>query len=65
MTPKEKSIRVRLTDDEHKMLEEATKKAGFMALSEYVRYMTIGEGSKLVADIEPKLDAIIKKLDKK
>jgi len=61
MSPQDRMLRVRLTDEEYKMLEEETKKAGFYTLSEFVRYMTIGEGRA----IDEKLETIIKKLDKK
>ena len=64
MTPKDKMFRFRLTEDELQKIEEDAKKAGFLNLSEYVRYMTIGEGSK-IKDIDENVKLILKKLDKK
>jgi len=61
MSPKDRSFRVRLTDEEYELLEEETKNAGFHTLSDFVRFMTIGKGRT----IDEKLDTIIKKLDKK
>ena len=64
MTPKEKSLRVRLTDEEHAKLEAASKAAGFLTVSEFVRYMTIGEGRTIQEDLQ-ELKGILKKLSKK
>ncbi len=40
------------------MLEEAAKKAGFKALSEFVRYATIGEGRTLQEDVKKILEKL-------
>jgi hypothetical protein len=64
MSPKDKNLRVRLTDEDFQKLEAEAKKAGFLTISEYVRYMTIGEGRTIQEDIT-EIKTIIKKLDKK
>lgn len=44
LSPKDKSLRVRLSDEEFAQLETAASIAGFQTISAYVRYMTIGDG---------------------
>lgn len=61
MSPKEKSLRVRLSEKEYEELESAAKEAGFLTVSEFVRYMTIGDGRR----IQDNLKKILKKLDNK
>jgi len=61
MTPKDKAFQFRLTEEELQKLEEEAKKAGFLNTSDFVRYMTIGEGRSMQADLKK----ILEKLDKK
>ena len=64
MTPKDRIVQFRLSESEFKILQEESKKAGFLTVSEYIRYMTLGDGTK-IRDIDEKLDTILKKLNKK
>ena len=67
MSAKDNQIPVRLSDNEKKKLEEAANEAGFKNVSEYVRYMTIGEGRAIDAKldiIDAKLNEILNKLKK-
>ena len=59
MSPKEKQLVVRLSANERNQLEAAAKAAGFLTVSEFVRYMTIGEGRSIQSDLK----AISAKLD--
>ena len=59
MSPKEKQLVVRLSESERNQLEAAAKTAGFLTVSEFVRYMTIGEGRSIQNDLK----AILDKLD--
>ena len=64
MTPKDKMFRFRLTEEEFQRLEDEAKKAGFLNMSEYARYMILGDGS-IIRGIDEKTDAILKKLEEK
>lgn|GEM_PF-3915997 len=64
MTPQERMLRVRLTEDEYKKLETGAEKSGFHTISEYVRYLTVGEGRMVLNELK-EIKTIIKKLDKK
>ena len=57
MTPKDKNMRFRITEDEFRILQEEATKAGFSTLSDYIRHMTIGPGR---LKIDEKLDALNK-----
>lgn len=61
LSPKDKKLTVRLTPEESSQLEAAAKAAGFLTISEFVRYMTIGEGRSIQNDLK----AILEKLDNK
>ena len=58
MSPKDKAILVRLSEDEHARLEVAAKTAGFLTIAEFVRYMTIGEGRSIQSDLKEILDKL-------
>ncbi len=60
MSPKDESLKIRLSDEERQKIEEAAKNAGFRSIAEYIRYMTIGQGRT----IDEKLDTIIKQTKK-
>ena len=65
MTPRDKIYGIRLSEDERKKLDEAVKKAGFQDRAEYIRYMTIGEGSEInekLDDVSKDTKEILKKL---
>jgi Ribbon-helix-helix protein, copG family. len=61
VSPREDGFRVRLDKKEREKLEEEAAKAGFRNLSDFVRYMTIGEGRTIQEDLK----TIIEKLNKK
>ena len=58
MSPKDKAILVRLSEDEHARLETAAKNAGFITIAEFVRYMTIGEGRSIQNDLKEILEKL-------
>jgi hypothetical protein len=60
MSPKDKFFRIRLEDEDYQKLKQESEKAGFQNVSEFVRYMTIGEGHKIQSDLKEILD-ILKK----
>ena len=64
LNAKEKMLRVRLTEEEQARLEAAASDAGYQSVSEYVRYMTIGDGKDIKGDLE-EIKRIVKKLDDK
>ena len=59
MSPKDKVIGVRLSEDEYIKIEAATKAAGFISIAEFVRYMTVGEGRSIQNDLKE----ILRKLE--
>ena len=61
MSARDKQYPLRLSDEERKQLENEAEKAGFTSVSEFIRYMTIGEGRTIQEDLK----TILKKLDKK
>ena len=61
MSPRDRKLTVKLTDTEYTKLEAAAEAAGFLTVSEYVRYMTIGEGRSIQSDLK----AILEKLQEK
>ncbi len=66
MSPKDKSLRVRLTEKEYSDLEIASKAAGFKTISEYVRHVTIGDGESVqfAAEIRGDIRKILELLQK-
>ena len=61
MTPKDKNVQFRITEEEYELLQEKTEKSGFKTISEYLRHVIKEPGQSLINE---KLDAILKKLDK-
>jgi hypothetical protein len=61
LSPKEKLLRVLLDDKELQKLKEESQKAGFRSVSDFVRYVTIGEGRRLQEDVKK----ILEKLEEK
>lgn len=61
MNNKEKSLRVRLSKEEHQKLEKEAKKAGYNTISDFVRYVTIGEGRAILEKLDD-LKEIISRL---
>lgn len=53
-----KTLRVRLNEKEQKRLLEEMEKAGFQNMSEYVRYMTFGEGRSIQGDLKKILEKL-------
>jgi hypothetical protein len=75
MSPKDKAFAIRLEPDEFERLREEADKAGFKNISEFIRYVTIGEGrtilkqlqsqSEDIQEIRDDVKKILRKLEKK
>jgi hypothetical protein len=61
ISPRDKKLQVWLSAEDWGKLEEESKKAGFQNVSDFVRYMTLGEGRKIHSDIKEILDILKKK----
>ena len=61
VSPREDGFKVRLNAEERVRLEEEAAKAGFRNLSDFVRYMTIGEGRTIQEDLKTIIDKLNKK----
>ncbi|MDR1271316.1 MAG: hypothetical protein LBK82_17555 [Planctomycetaceae bacterium] len=62
MSPKDKNLVVRLEPDELEYLRKEAESAGFKNVSDFVRYMTIGEGRSIQKD-QKKILEILQKLE--
>lgn len=58
------SFNIRLSDAEQELLKNASEKAGFANIAEYVRYMTIGDGKDIKGELQ-EIKEILEKLDNK
>jgi hypothetical protein len=58
MSPKDRSFKMRLEEKDYLKLIEEAEKAGFQNVSEFVRYLTIGEGRKIQSDLKEILDIL-------
>ena len=62
MTPKDRNVQFRLTEEDLKILQEKTKEAGFQTVSEYIRHLIREPGISIVNE---KLNEILRKLEEK
>ena len=59
MSPKDKAVLVRLSDDEREQIEKAATEAGFATVSAYVRHMTIGDGKGIIVEMREEIRKIL------
>ena len=65
MTPREKAVQVRLTEEEYERLQRAAKNEGYVTVSAFIREVTIGVKRGIILQIQDDVRSILKKLDEK
>jgi uncharacterized protein (DUF1778 family) len=65
MSPKEKRLQVRLSQEEFDRLHEAAQKEGYKTVSAFIRSVTIGDKKGILLKIQDDVKKILEKLEKK
>jgi hypothetical protein len=65
MTPRERAVQVRLTEEEYERLQQVSKNEGFVSVSAFVRSVTVGDKRGVMLQIQDDVKTILKKLDDK
>ena len=65
MTPRERAVQVRLTEEEYKRLQRAAKNEGYTTVSAFIRSVTIGDKRGIMLQIQDDVQLILKKLEEK
>jgi hypothetical protein len=65
MTPREKAVQVRLTEEEYERLQHVAKNEGYASVSAFIRAVTIGDKKGVMLQIQDDVKSILKKLDEK
>ena len=63
MSPKDKAVQVRLTEEEFKRLKKAAKQEGYSTVSAFIRAVTIGDRKGIMMQIQEDVRSILEKME--
>ena len=63
MSPKDRNVQVRLTDEEFERLKKAAKQEGYRTVSAFIRAVTIGDKRGIMLQVQDDVRLILKKMD--
>jgi len=63
LSPKDRNVQVRLTDEEFERLKKAAKQEGYRTVSAFIRAVTIGDKRGIMLQVQDDVRLILKKMD--
>ena len=63
MSPKDKNVQIRLTEEEFNRLKKVAQDEGYRTVSAFIRAVTIGDKKGIMLQVQDDVRLILKKMD--